>query len=187
MTGPRRSGKPDNDSADDASGDDATCAGCNAPHRSQFDFSPFEHRVLDFVRLILDMHRNQSASAWITALDLAERADGPFDGPYVIARVTTLTRALLAERRRPYAYMTAGCMHLSSDEIDLMRVVKLARTGGFSEFKAAAQTLAGCNDVSGLLGAAMSLARPDEVRRAAGDRALDVTAGENRAGRVTVH
>lgn len=153
--------------------DDAPCEGCKSPHRSQFGFSSFEHRVLDFVRLILDMHRNDSATAWTTAIELAERAEGPFEGPYVIARVTSLTRALLAERQRPYAYMTAGCMHVSADEVDLMRVVRLARTGPFCEFKAAARMLAGRDDVSGILASATALAQPDELRRAAAGRAFD--------------
>lgn len=147
------------------------CGGRGQPHRSAFDFTPFENRALDLTRLIFDMHRSGDKNPWFAAMDLAEGAEGPFEGPYVVARVTALVRALLTERDRPFAYMSPGCTHLGSDEADLMRVVRLARTGPFGEFRAAVQALTGRDHVCRMLAPAMSLAQPEAARRAASARA----------------
>jgi hypothetical protein len=147
----------------------AEFAGTDLPHRRNLGYTAFEQRALDLARLILDMHRNGAQPSWMTAIDLAESAEGPFEGPYLLARITALVRALLVEREGPYAYMSAGCMVVSSDEQALMRVIRLARTGPFSELKTAAQKLAGRDHVCRLLASAASLVQPDGVRRAASE------------------
>ena len=146
------------------------CGGCGQQHCSTFGFTPFENRALDLTRLIFDMHRSGDKNPWFAAMDLAESTEGPFEGPHLVARVTALVRALLTERDRPYDYMSPGCMHLSSDEADLMRFVRLARTGPFGEFRVAAQALTGRDHVCRMLATAMSLAQPAAARKAASER-----------------
>ncbi|MGQ0456988.1 MAG: hypothetical protein ACT4OU_07990 [Hyphomicrobium sp.] len=142
-------------------------AGADLPHRKTLGYTNFEQRALDLSRLIFDMHRNAAPPSWMAAMNLAESAEGPFEGPYVVSRVTTLIRALLVERNRPLSYMSAGSMYVSSDEADLMRVIRLARTGPFAELKSAAQTLAGRDHVCRILAAATALVQPDGMRQAA--------------------
>ncbi|MFN0219908.1 MAG: hypothetical protein ACKVP4_13965 [Hyphomicrobium sp.] len=160
----------------------AEFAAADLPHRRTLGYTAFEQRALDLARLILDMHRNGAQPSWMTAMDLAESAEGPFEGPYLLARVTALVRALLIERDAPYAYMSAGCMVVSLDEQQLMRVIHLARTGPFAELKAAAQELAGRDHVCRLLASAASLVQPDGVRRAASEPPGSEAPGESEDG-----
>jgi hypothetical protein len=108
---------------------DDVCAGhaLGFPMRSELAFSPIENITLDVFRAICDVYTTGSAQPWDVAVKISEDALGVDDGPLLVARVTALLRALRAERKIGFSYLSVGCQHVSPDELAVSGLLKAAR------------------------------------------------------------
>ena len=113
---------------DKQSGEDV-CAGhaLGFPLRAELGFLPIENITLDVFRCLCDVYTSGSAQPWEIAIKIAEENLGAAEGPLLVARVTALLRALRAERKLGFSYLSIGCQHVSSDELAVAGVLKAAR------------------------------------------------------------
>lgn len=127
--------RPNNDNAvgsamGHADGEDV-CAGhaLGFPMRAELGFLPIESITLDVFRCLCEVYTSGSAQPWDIALKEAEKTLGAGEGPVLVARVTALLRALRAERKTGFSYLSVGCQHVSPDELAVSGLLKAARTG----------------------------------------------------------
>ncbi len=118
--------KPNND----ASAGEDVCAGhaLGFPLRSELGFSPIENVTLDVFRAVCEVYTSGSAQPWEIALKISEDNLGDGDGPVLVARVTALLRALRAERKIGFSYLSIGCQHVSPDELAVAGLLKAVRS-----------------------------------------------------------
>jgi hypothetical protein len=111
--------------------DETVCAGqaLGFPLQASLGFLPIENLTLDVFRCVCDVYATASAQAWEFAVKFAEKQIGPVDGPLLVARVTAFLRALRKERRVGFSYLSAGCQHVSPDELTVTGLLKAARNG----------------------------------------------------------
>jgi hypothetical protein len=111
--------------------DESVCAGqaLGFPLRSSLGFLPIENLTLDVFRCVCDVYATASAQPWEVAIKFAEEQLGLVDGPLLVARVTALLRALRKERATGFSYLSAGCQHVSPDELTMTGLLKAARRG----------------------------------------------------------
>ena len=127
--------KPNNDTATanatgNATGEDV-CAGhaLGFPMRAELGFLPIEGITLDVFRCLCEVYTSGSAQPWDIAIREAEEKLGAGEGPVLVARVTALLRALRAERKIGFSYLSVGCQHVSPDELAVSGLLKAARAG----------------------------------------------------------
>lgn len=112
-----------------AKGEDV-CAGhaLGFPLRSDLGFSPIENVTLDVFRAICEVYTSGSAQPWEIACKIAEENLGVSDGPLLVARITAMLRALRAERKIGFSYLSIGCQHVSPDELAVAGLLKAVRS-----------------------------------------------------------
>ncbi|MFT3732537.1 MAG: hypothetical protein QM780_14150 [Hyphomicrobium sp.] len=112
-----------------AQGEDV-CAGhaLGFPLRSELGFSPIENVTLDVFRAVCEIYTSGSAQPWEIACKISEENLGSGDGPVLVARVTALLRALRAERKIGFSYLSIGCQHVSPDELAVAGLLKAMRS-----------------------------------------------------------
>jgi hypothetical protein len=105
------------------------CAGhaLGFPHRADLGFLPIENLTLDVFRCLCDVYATGSAQPWEIANKIAEDSLGAAEGALLVARVTALLRAVRAERKLGFSYLSIGCQHISPDELAVAGVLKAAR------------------------------------------------------------
>lgn len=108
---------------------DDVCAGRAGgfPLRRDFGFTLVEDLTLDVLRCVCDVYSTGSAQGWDVAIRTAELELGPFDGPLLVARVTSFVRALRAERHGNFKYLGFGCSHICNDELAMLTLIKATR------------------------------------------------------------
>lgn len=113
------------------------CAGqaLGFPLQSALGFLPIENLTLDVFRCVCDVYASASAQPWEIALKFAEEQLGPIEGPLLVARVTALLRALRRERAIGFSYLSAGCQHVSPDELTMTGLLKSARNSDKNAFE----------------------------------------------------
>lgn len=123
--------KPTKNSQSSDQPDETVCAGqaLGFPLRSSLGFLPIENLTLDVFRCVCDVYATASAQPWEIAIKFAEEQLGPVDGPLLVARVTAFLRALRKERAVGFSYLSAGCQHVSPDELTVTGLLKAARNG----------------------------------------------------------
>lgn len=121
-----KASKPNNQTQD--GGD--VCAGhaLGFPLRSELGFTPVENVTLDVFRAVCEVYTSGSAQPWEIAVKISEENLGMSDGPLLVARVTSLLRALRAERKIGFSYLSVGCQHVSPDELAVAGLLKAIRT-----------------------------------------------------------
>lgn len=119
----------DRKSIDDIPAGEDVCAGhaLGFPLRVELGFSPIENVTLDVFRAICEVYTSGSAQPWEIAFKIAEENLGMNDGAVIVARVTTLLRALRSERKIGFSYLSVGCQHVSPDELAVAGLLKAAR------------------------------------------------------------
>ncbi|HVZ04821.1 hypothetical protein [Hyphomicrobium sp.] len=129
-----RSPKP----APDGKGADGdVCAGqaLGFPLQSALGFLPIETLTLNVFRCVCDVYATASATPWDVALRFSEEQLGPAEGPLLVARITALLRALRKERAIGFSYLSAGCQHVSPDELTMTGLLKAARSNDKNAFE----------------------------------------------------
>ncbi|MGH9694794.1 MAG: hypothetical protein ACRD5Z_11665, partial [Bryobacteraceae bacterium] len=106
------------------------CAGhaLGFPLRSELGFLPIENITLDVFRCVCDIYATTSAQPWEIAMRIADEQLGPTEGPLLVARVTAFLRALRAERKIGFSYLSICCQHVSPDELTVTALLKSARS-----------------------------------------------------------
>jgi hypothetical protein len=104
------------------------CGRENFSRREDQNFSNFDHIVLDLSRFMLNIFGYKDGTSWMLAMELAEQAAGPGDGPVLLARVTAMIRAVVQERPGTFHYLSPCCLHISEHEIAMMQAVQKAET-----------------------------------------------------------
>ena len=142
-------------------GDPQECAGYAAglPLRKSFGFNPVEDATLDVLRCIGLMYGTGEAGYWDAALDHAEHSFGPLDGPVLVAKVTSLLRAIRAERRGRFSFLSNCCLHICDDELAVMTLLKASRQSNLTSLHQVACHLARSSIVRRIEMAAHGLAR----------------------------
>ena len=97
--------------------------------RAELGFLPIESITLDLFRCLCEVYTTGSAQPWDIAMKEAEEKLGAGEGPILVARVTALLRALRAERKIGFSYLSVGCQHVSPDELAVSGLLKAARVG----------------------------------------------------------
>ncbi|MET0639611.1 MAG: hypothetical protein ABWZ19_06310 [Hyphomicrobium sp.] len=117
-------------SNDGPSAGEDVCAGhaLGFPLRSELGFSPIENVTLDVFRCVCEIYTSGSAQPWEIAIKISEENLGDRDGPLMVARVTALLRALRAERKLGFSYLSVGCQHVSPDELAVAGLLKAVRS-----------------------------------------------------------
>jgi hypothetical protein len=121
-----KTSKPD----DKAAPREDQCAGhaLGFPLRSELGFNAIENLTLDLFRCACEIYTSGSAQPWEMALKLSEENIGAGEGPVLVARITALLRALRAERKLGFSYLSVGCQHVSPDELAVAGLLKAARS-----------------------------------------------------------
>lgn len=121
--------------ADEAEGCSSGCAGQAGgfPLKSALGTSATEELFLDVMRCLCDVYSTGGAMGWEVAIRRAERVLGVDIGPMLVSRATSLLRALHAERRNSYRYLSFGCQHICDDEIALVMFLRALRKNNTME------------------------------------------------------
>jgi hypothetical protein len=129
--------KPSNSASVAPRPEENVCAGhaLGFPLRSSLGFLPIENVTLDVFRCVCDVYATASAQPWDIAIRMSEEQLGAVDGPLLVARVTALLRALRRERGSGFSYLSAGCQHVSPDELTVTGLLKAARNGDKNAFE----------------------------------------------------
>jgi hypothetical protein len=106
-----------------------TCAGHERgfPRRAQFGFTKVEDVTIDVLRGLCDVYATGSGEGWDAAHRLCEAEFGLVNGPLLVARVTTVIRALRSERHGNLSYLGFGCQHICPDELAILTLIKSER------------------------------------------------------------
>lgn len=117
-------------SNDGAPAGEDVCAGhaLGFPLRSELGFSPIENVTLDVFRCVCEIYTSGSAQPWEIAIKISEENLGTDEGPILVARTTALLRALRAERKLGFSYLSVGCQHVSPDELAVAGLLKAVRS-----------------------------------------------------------
>ncbi|MBT9288346.1 hypothetical protein [Prosthecodimorpha staleyi] len=83
--------------------------------------------ALSIVRLAMSGYRTGHVSCWDSAFSATSEILGPVDGPAVFGRVIALVHAVRCERVGTFVFQPVACSGLSSDERDLVALLRAAR------------------------------------------------------------
>jgi hypothetical protein len=127
-----------------------------------FDLDSMERLVLSVTRHLCASLASEAIRGWECAHDLAEAALGLSDGPTLVAHIAALLRAVRAERRRGFAYMSADCpmcsLRITDEELLIVRLLRAARSNARQKVVQLAAALAQRNAALRIAGAALVLA-----------------------------
>jgi hypothetical protein len=98
--------------------------------------------ALAVTRYIASAYLTGDAVCWEAAHDHAERELGLAQGARLVAAMSAVMRALRAERGGMWTFMPASCCRVTDDELELIRLMALARLGPGSAIEAGAARLA---------------------------------------------
>ena len=94
------------------------------------DLDAMERLVLSVARHLCASLASEATRGWECAHDLGETALGLSDGPTLVAHVAALLRAVRAERRLGFAYMSADCpkcsQRITDEELLIIRLLRAA-------------------------------------------------------------
>ncbi len=152
---------------------DCGCSHNDLPFREDFGLSPFENMSLDIFRCVCSLYSTSNPQTVSTAYDLCERALGASAGPLFVARITALLRAVKAERKAPFTFLTPGCLRIVQDEVAVISVLQAAQDDKPAKLKQAAVELAASADVSRIMTAALLLAQDFGNGRLQSSRAME--------------
>jgi hypothetical protein len=111
------------------------------PYVTSMHPSPLELLILEVSRCFCHGWTNGDVGAWDHAFQVCDERFGPIEGPAFVARVISLMRTLLSERRSGLRYMPVGCTRICKDEESLMRAVQGAIRGDAQALRSAVATL----------------------------------------------
>lgn len=141
-----------------------TCHQAVRQYRSvdAFHLDSTERLVLSVARHLCASLASEAIRGWECAHELAEAALGLCDGPALVAHVAALLRAVRAERRRGFAYMSADCptcrLRITDEELLIVRLLRAARSDAPQKVVQLAAALAEGNAAPRIAGAALVLA-----------------------------
>jgi hypothetical protein len=95
--------------------------------------------AMSISRFIAAGYMTSDVACWDAGHDLAERKLGPIAGPRLVASMASVIRALRAERIEPWHFMPANCCRVTRDELELVKLLSLGRTGSKTLINAAAR------------------------------------------------
>jgi len=102
-----------------------------------------EQAWLMLVRLCCMSYEHNRVEGWDSALSLAEERFGADDGPAIASRVAALIRAMRAERRGGFGYLSphcpSCCKRITGDE---RLLIQLMQAGQLGDDRAIAETAA---------------------------------------------
>lgn len=110
--------------------------------------------ALAVTRYVAAGYMTGDVACWDAAHDGAERVLGEADGPAFVAAITSLMRAIRAERLADWSFMPASCCRVTPHEEQLLALLALARSPAGGEVAAAAARLAGVPSAPRLVRAA---------------------------------
>lgn len=117
------------------------------PTLAQVGLGQVEIDWLQLMRLICSSYDRDEVRGFDAAISLAEHRYGSEHGPTVAARVAALIRALRAERRLSFNYMSPSCASCSAkvteDELHLITLMRAGRMGDAAALENAVTEVAG--------------------------------------------
>jgi hypothetical protein len=101
---------------------------------------------LHLVRLQCMSYEHNQAEGWDRALTHAEARFGADDGPAIVSRIAVLIRAMRAERRGGFGYLSPFCpncrRNVTDDERDLITLMQAGYRGAPHDIELAAAEFA---------------------------------------------
>lgn len=91
-------------------------------------YDDFCRVALSLIRFIGAAYATGASDCWEAAYRFADEAPGIADSPLLVARAAALVRILRNGRPCEMCFMPPSCRRLSKDEIDLMRLLAVARS-----------------------------------------------------------
>jgi hypothetical protein len=118
----------------------------------------FCRTALSLFRFIGAAYATGASDCWEAAYRFADEAPGISDSPLLVARVAALVRILRSGRPCDLCFMPPSCRRLSKDEVELMRLLAVARRREPGELKTAVGQLVGIEQESAATQAVNALA-----------------------------
>jgi hypothetical protein len=110
------------------------------------DLDDTEREWLLLVRLQCMSYEHNHAEGWDRAIDHAEAHYGADEGPGIASRIAVLIRAMRAERRGGFGYLSPYCpncrLNITDDEQQLITLMRAGYRGIASDVEAAAAEFA---------------------------------------------
>jgi hypothetical protein len=114
-------------------------------HRDTICKDDFARVTLSVIRYIAAAYATSDAVCWEAAFQFVDDAIDQEDGPFLIARVATLVRAVRRSLNRKLDCLPASCNRLTFEERRLLLLIEAARRKDETELAMAATTL-GANE-----------------------------------------
>jgi hypothetical protein len=96
--------------------------------RSIEGYDDFCRLALSLIRFIGAAYATGASDCWEAAYRFADEAPGIADSPLLVARAAALVRILRSGRPCEMCFMPPSCRRLSKDEVELMRLLAVARS-----------------------------------------------------------
>lgn len=110
------------------------------------DLGEMEREWLHLVRLQCMSYEHNQAEGWDRAMSHAEARYGADDGPAIVSRITVLIRAMRAERRGGFGYLSPFCpncrRNVTDDEWELLTLMQAGFRGNPNDIEQAAADFA---------------------------------------------
>jgi hypothetical protein len=163
--------------------DQNTCAGFAAglPLRSDLKLLRIEDITLELLRCIGLMLGTGDCNYWNCAVSHAEKQLGLLEGPVLVARVTSLLRAIRAERHGSFSFLSVGCQHICDDEFAVMTIIKAARQGNFETLREVARQFARSSTIDRIDLAARAVAGEQSRHATMPEQYTTITAADGTA------
>ncbi|OPY95008.1 hypothetical protein A5906_10105 [Bradyrhizobium sacchari] len=91
-------------------------------------YDQFSRVALSLFRFIGAAYATGASDCWEAAYRFADEAPGIADSPLLVARAAALVRILRSGRPCELCFMPPSCRRLSQDEVELMRLLAIARS-----------------------------------------------------------
>lgn len=92
------------------------------------NYDDFCRVALSLFRFIGAAYATGASDCWEAAYRFADEAPGIADSPLLVARAAALVRILRSGRPCDLCFMPPSCRRLSKDEVELMRLLAVARS-----------------------------------------------------------
>jgi hypothetical protein len=106
----------------------------------------FSRVTLSLCRFIGAAYATGAADCWEAAYRFADETPGIPDGALLVARAASLVRAIRSCRKCAFVFMPPSCKRLSRDEVQLMKLLAIARGGTPGELEPVVSCLVGVED-----------------------------------------